>query len=199
MRLNLPNINYLQAKWPRLLAIGSFGLLFTSLMGLSLGAKSLIQTLDHISLLQKEGHQSAYLINAELRLKSKAQDIEGYLKQNLENLTLLSDLKHRHEQDLHPSMPLLYNPKENSLKHNVSTCIDKHGKKFKIALARPVFLDEEDLKQLFSLVENKSIFPYQAPTQAPYVYFTSFELKKHMLTPFEKVFEITYALEGIQK
>jgi hypothetical protein len=70
-------------------------------------------------------------------------------------------------------------------------------KKAAYELKKPVFTDEEDLKQLFTLIEHRSIFPYKTSNQAPYLFFTHFEINKHGLSSYEKVFQINYKLESV--
>jgi hypothetical protein len=120
-----------------------------------------------------------------------------FIKEELEKVHLLSHITHRHEQASNPSLPLNFNPKDNRLVHDEKLISDKGFKKHRFELVKNALVDEEDLKQIFSLIEHKTIFPFKIPDKAPYFYFTKFFIKKQALSSCENLFEISYQLEGV--
>lgn len=140
-----------------------------------------------------------HLISASSRIEKSKTDVRLFFSNHLEKITLLSDLKHRHEQDNHPSWPISFNPNENALKHDFNHVKSKPFTHISAKLAKTALIDEEDLKQIFCLAEQKPIFPYRIVEDAPYIYFSNFELKKHSLEAFEKVYEINYVMESFHQ
>lgn len=154
---------------------------------------------EKIKLLNTKKNASIHLLNASLRMNQHPTDARFFIQNHLEKINLLSDLKHRHDQDPYPSWPISFNPNENILKHDYTLIKSRPFTHTSAKLIRKTLMDEEDLKQLFCLVEQKNIFPYTACEQAPYLYFSYFELKKQPLKAFEKVYEVNYVLEAFHK
>lgn len=146
---------------------------------------------------QKHYRSCQYLKEAKQRLDLTQKEPEIFIQQELEPLSFLKHSKHRHNQTLNPTLPVHINPYENTLKHTSTTLALKPLKKTSFNLVKPVLVDEEDLKHLFSLVEHKTIFPYQKSNGTPYFFFTYFKIKKHSLGLSENVYEICYNLESL--
>lgn len=154
---------------------------------------------EKIKVLKVKKNDCLYLETAALRINQNKIDINDFIKNHVEKINVLSDLKHRHDQALHPSWPISFNPNENSLKHELVVVKSKPFNHIRATLHKKTFIDEEDLKQLFCLINEKNIFPYTTLAHSPYLYFSFFELKKQALQAFEKVYEINYILEAFQK
>jgi len=66
-------------------------------------------------------------------------------------------------------------------------------------LSKPVFMDEENLKELIVNIEDHPIFPYAPITESPYCFFDFFSMKKVWSTGGDQVYQIFYELSTCQK
>lgn len=177
----------------------SFVLLIFSLSFLYFSYQNLVSSCEKITRLGTKKSDYHYLQKASDKISSSKIEIKDYLDHHLSKINLLSDLKHRHDQSTHPSWPISFNTIENTLKHDVSVIKTRPFTHLRVKLMKKAFIDEEDLKQIFCLVESQNIFPYTSPSDSPYLYFSYFDLKKHSLKAFEKVYEVDYILEAFRK
>jgi hypothetical protein len=171
-------------------------LLVVSFSTLFFSYQTYLVSFEKRQLLQSKKIELGYLEKAALRLNAKQMEIHPFIKNHIESINLLSDLKHRHDQEINASWPISFNPSKNMLKHEFSLIKSRPMTHMKIKLLQKAFMDEEDLKQLFCLVEHKNIFPYTTITHTPYLFFSHFDLKKHSIKAFEKVYEVNYVLEA---
>jgi hypothetical protein len=157
-----------------------------------------IVTSKHLLAEFEQKHKSYfYLKTAQKILKGASIDPSNYIIEEIESISLLTHLRQRHEQSLYPHLPVDLNPLENRFQHHVLNHPVKGSKTYSFELIKPVLADEEDLKQLLSLTENKSIFPFKVSSQAPYFYFKKFSIKKQPLSSCENAYQISYILESI--
>lgn len=199
MNWNLQKITSIKNTLSKYLTFCAFILCLVSLSILYLAYINFRASNEKIKLLNTKKNASIHLLSASLRINQNQMDSRTFIQEHLEKITLLSDLKHRHDQALHPSWPISFNPNENVLKHEYSLIKSRPFTHISAKLIKKTLMDEEDLKQLFCLVEQKNIFPYTACEKAPYLYFSYFELKKQTLKAFEKVYEVNYVLEAFHK
>lgn len=177
----------------------SFVLLIFSFSFLYLSYQNLDSSSEKIKKIGTKKSEYYYLQQASDKMNHGRIEIKDFFDHHLSKINLLSDLKHRHDQSTHPSWPISFNPIENTLKHDVCVMKTRPFTHLRAKLVKKVFIDEEDLKQIFCLVESQNIFPYTSPSDSPYLYFSYFDLKKHSLKAFEKVYEVDYILEAFRK
>jgi hypothetical protein len=197
MKLLLKKVRDYNRAYPKLLFSLSF-LFMTLMIGfLFLQLHRFKEKAVTINQFQTLFKDSAYLQQADKIVQAHRVEPANYIQSTLEPLKLLTHLEHRHTHSLNPSLPIDLNPHENCLKHQFFKKNSKGISWTAINLLKPALVDEEDLKQLFSLIEHRVIFPFKPQEAHPYLFFTHFELTKRQLSSFEKVFQISYSLESV--
>jgi hypothetical protein len=128
---------------------------------------------------------------------NSSQDPEQFIKNFIESKSLLEQILLRENQkDSFINFDFLHNKFSHDLKQtqNMGSYKIQH-----FILKKPVFVDEENLKELITTVEGSPIFPYANESDSPYCYFDFFSMKKSWLSNGNQVYQIFYELVTCQK
>lgn len=139
------------------------------------------------------------LKNAKSKLKkiNSSQVPELFIKNTIESKSLLEQILLRETQ---PESFINFDFSHNKFSHDLKQ-VQRIGP-YKIQhfiLKKPVFVDEENLKELITTVEGSPIFPYANESDSPYCYFDFFSMKKAWLSNGNQVYQIFYELVTCQK
>lgn len=197
MNFLLEKVSFYKKRHPQLLLAFSFFTLGVSLFTLWYLNANNLKTQHKLETYQNLFVSTKNLQKFDAICKNNPLNAQDYIHDYLESIQFLSHMTHRHEHALNPSLPIDFNPLDNQLAHQMVILNPKGLKKTAFILKQPVIADEEDVKQLFTLVEHKDIFPFHAIKKAPYLYFSEFKLKKRPINTIENVFELNYKIETL--
>lgn len=130
------------------------------------------------------------------KLNSK-KDAETFIQKMIESKSLLEQILLREKN---PNAFINFDISSNKFSHQLKQT-QKIGayQTQHFILKKPVFVDEENLKELIATVEGSPIFPYTNQKDTPYCYFDFFSMKKTWLSNGNQVYQIFYELVTCQK